>query len=108
MVSPEPRLPLMLSRPRRPVGLRIALAALALLLIVMGLVRVLPASLKQEVDRWRGYPTWLKRTAQRPEPPPFGGLAASQVGYGPSMVKQFSSPKRFTSFELFSDTGELA
>jgi endoglucanase len=29
-------------------------------------------------------------------------LAASQVGYGPSAVKQFSSPKRFASFQVVS------
>src|SRR5207248_278824 len=34
--------------------------------------------------------------------PPFARLAASQVGYGPSMVKQFSSPKRFASFQEVS------
>src|SRR5206468_5630436 len=43
-----------------------------------------------------------------PEAPPFGGLGASQVGYGPSMVKQFSSPERFASFQVVSPSGEVA
>lgn len=92
MVPPQPRLPL-----RRPTGvhraiaLTTAVAALATVLVV-GLGPVLLTPLKQGVDGLRGYPAWLQRATLKREAPPFGGLAASQVGYGPSIVKQFSSP----------------
>jgi hypothetical protein len=106
MVPPQPRLPL-----RRPSGARwavsltIAVAALATVL-VLGLGSVLPTPLKQEVEWRRGYPRWLQRAALRSEAPPFGGLAASQVGYGPSMVKQFSSPAPFASFQVVNTRDE--
>ena len=60
------------------------------------------------MDWLRGYPAWRRRAALGPEAPPFGRLAASQVGYGPSMVKQFSSPRRFASFQVVSASGEVA
>jgi endoglucanase len=108
MVPPQPRLPLRrLSGARRAVGLTIAVAALAALFVV-ALSRLLPTQLKEGVDWLRGYPRWLQRAALGPEAPPFAGLAASQVGYGPSMVKQFSSPKRFAFFQVVSTSGEVA
>jgi hypothetical protein len=76
--------------------------------LVVALGPVLPTPLKERVDWLRGYPDRLQRAALGPEAPPFGGLAASQVGYGPSMVKQFSSPKRFASFEVVTTSGEVA
>jgi endoglucanase len=76
--------------------------------LVLALGPVLPAPLKERLDWLRGYPYWLQRAALAPEAPPFGGLAASQIGYGPSMVKQFSSPERFASFQVVSPSGELA
>jgi endoglucanase len=127
MVPPQPRLPL-----RRPstlgwaVGLSAGVAALVALLVLvldpalpapideavkrlqLALGPVLPTTLKQAVKRLRGYPAWRRRAALGPEGLPFGGLAASQVGYGPSMLKQFSSPRRFTSFRVVSDSGEVA
>src|SRR5262245_50012754 len=105
MVPPQPRLPL--NRPPRTgrvVILSIAVAASAALLVVM----LLSGPLKEVVDRLRGYPAWLQRAALGPEAPPFSGLAASQVGYGPSMVKQFSSPRSFASFQVVSVSGETA
>jgi hypothetical protein len=108
MVPPQPRLPL-----RRPTGVRLAaglttaVAALATVLLA-GLGPILPMPLKQKVDWLRGYPRWLQRAAQGPEAPPFGRLPASQVGYGPSMVKQFSSPMHFASFQVVSTGGQLA
>jgi endoglucanase len=77
-----------------------------LLVVVLG--SVLPTPLKEAVDGLRGYPAWRRRAALAPEAPPFAGLAASQVGYGPFMVKQFSSPKRFASFQVVSAGGEVA
>ena len=44
-----------------------------------------------------------KRFASRQDEAPFGVLAASQVGYGPAMVKQFSSPRSFTSFRVLEE-----
>jgi Glycosyl hydrolase family 9 len=77
----------------------------ALLVVAFG-----PAAptLKKAVNGLRGYPAWVQRAARGPEAPPFSGLAASQVGYGPSMVKQFSSPKRFAFFQVVSASGEVA
>jgi endoglucanase len=94
----------------RAVGLTAAVTALAVLLVA-ALGPVLPTplkELKQALDRLRGYPAWHRRAALGPEAPPFGGLAASQVGYGPVMVKQFSSPKPFASFEVVNASGEVA
>jgi endoglucanase len=78
----------------------------ALLVVVRG--PTLPTPLKEAVDGLRGYPAWSRRAALGPEAPPFGGLAASQVGYGPFMAKQFSSPRRFASFQVVTDNGEVA
>jgi hypothetical protein len=68
---------------------------------------VLPTPLKEAVDPLRGYSAWLQRAVLGAGTPPFSGLAASQVGYGPFMVKQFSSPKRFASFQVVSTSGEV-
>ena len=104
MVPPQPRLPVRRPfRAGRAVGLTAAVAALAALL-VLALGPVLPAPLKEQVNWLRGYPAWRRRAALGPEAPPFNGLAASQVGYGPSMVKQFSSPRRFASFQVVRPT----
>jgi endoglucanase len=100
MVSPQPRLLLT----RWLLGLTAAVAALAALLLAV----LWPVPLKKGVDQLRGYPAWLRRAASGQEVAPFTGLAASQVGYGPSMLKQFSSPMRFASFQVVSATGELA
>jgi endoglucanase len=81
-------------------------AALAILLVVARGSGLL-TPLKESVDRLLGYPAWLRRAAVGPEVPPFNVLAASQVGYGPSMVKQFSSPRHFASFQVLSDNGEV-
>ena len=74
----------------RAVGFTVAVAtATALLVLTLGLV--LPRPLEQVFDELQGYPAWSRRAGLSPEAPPFGRLAASQVGYGPSMLKQFSS-----------------
>ena len=109
MVPPQLRLPL--RRPsgaRRAVGLTIAVAAALAAVFGAALGPVLPTPVKERVDWLRGYPVRLQRAALGPEAPPFGGLAASQVGYGPSMVKQFSSPGRFASFQVVSTSGAVA
>jgi endoglucanase len=108
MVSPQPRLPLRRSSGVRwAVALSITVAALfAVLLVALGPALTTP--LKNGVNWLRGYPYWLQRAALGPEAPPFTGLAASQVGYGPSMVKQFSSPQRFASFQVVSTNGKVA
>jgi endoglucanase len=69
---------------------------------------VMAPPLKLAVSQLRGYPASRSRAALEPEAAPFSGLAASQVGYGPSMVKQFSAPKRFSSFQVVSPGGGLA
>jgi endoglucanase len=106
MVPPQSRLQIGQSvRLRWALGLTVAFAALAISLVF---AFDLAPPLKQALNQLRGYPAWLRRAAHGPEEPAFSGLAASQVGYGPSMVKQFSSPKRFTSFQVVSATGEVA
>ena len=49
-----------------------------------------------------GAPPWgpmLRRSSE---------LATSQVGYGPFMVKKFSSPRNFASFQVVNASGEVA
>jgi len=90
----------------RALGLAAVLTALAASLVLMGPVLLTP--FKETVNRLRGYPASWKRATLGPEAPPFGALAASQVGYGPFMVKEFSSPRRFGSFKVVSASGEIA
>ncbi len=44
-----------------------------------------------------------ERKLSRVTLPPFGHLAASQVGYAPGMQKQFTSPKRFDRFRVLRE-----
>jgi endoglucanase len=75
-----------------------------LLLVVAGAVlsRVGPPATRRwerrVAARLVGLPALLKRRVARSEAPPFAHLAASQVGYGPAMQKQFTSPRPFASF----------
>jgi len=94
-------------RETRTVGLAAVLATLAALLVVL-FEPALPTPFNKMVNRLRGYPAWWTRTNLGPEAPPFGGLAASQVGYGPFTVKQFSSPRPFTSFQVVNANSEVA
>ena len=41
-----------------------------------------------------------RRFAMRGVEPPFAHLAASQIGYAPSMRKQFTAPRKFSSFRV--------
>jgi endoglucanase len=83
-------------------GVIVAISAAAATLVAMAL---LPT--KDLLNRLRGYPAWFLRGTTKLEVPPFGRLAASQLGYGPFMVKQFSSPRRFTSFQVINAAGEV-
>jgi len=79
----------------------LALAGLAALAIASSSVGApVVDRLKAVARKVLGYPAWSRRAAARSEEPPFGRLAASQVGYAPSMQKQFSSPRSFTSFAV--------
>lgn len=42
----------------------------------------------------------LQRRAELAEPAPPARIATSQIGYGPAMAKQFSSPRAFDSFRV--------
>jgi endoglucanase len=77
-------------------------AGLAALLAILGLFALAPV-LRFATHRVFGYVAWQRRAALPPELPLFGKLAASQVGYGPSADKQFSSPTRFSSFAVVRD-----
>jgi endoglucanase len=108
MVPPQSRFPL--NQPytaHRAVSFTIAVLA-ATVLVVLALANVLPRPLNQALNQLRGYQAWSRRAALGSEAPPFAGLAASQVGYGPWMVKQFSSPQPFGSFQVVSTNGEVA
>lgn len=108
MVSSQPGVPLRGWVERL---LRLTAVAGIAFVVLFGLVAAIPslrAPLKIAVNAVRGYPAWRLRAAVAPEVPPFVGLAASQVGYGPSGVKQFSSPRRFESFQVTSIGGEVA
>ena len=56
-----------------------------------------------------GFIAVRRRAAAAREEKPFGRLAASQVGYGPAMRKQFTSPRGFDRFAVVDDaTGAVA
>ena len=97
-------------RPGRAVGAAAAAAA-GLTLLATAVVAGAPGPLKQAVsqavNKVRGSLAWARRAAEGPEPPAFSGLAASQVGYGPAMVKRFSSPRPFQSFQVIGAAGEV-
>jgi endoglucanase len=88
---------------------RAAAAALGVALVAgLLLLEVVPGPLpaaKAVAQRVAGYPAWRRRAAERSVEPPFARVAASQVGYAPSMRKQFTSPRRFESFRVVSEPG---
>jgi len=51
---------------------------------------------KRVLAHWN---TWRRSSIGKADPP-FSHLGASQVGYGPSMLKQFTSARRFGSFQV--------
>jgi endoglucanase len=50
-----------------------------------------------------GYWNSRQRLAMRVVEPPFAHLAASQVGYGPAMAKQFTAPRKFGGFRVVNE-----
>jgi len=69
------------------------LAALAAFALSSGIA-------KRVAQRALAHWNYKKRLATKVVEPPFAYLAASQVGYAPSMRKEFSSPRSFTSFQV--------
>lgn len=96
-------------RPGRAVALAsVALALGAVALALAGPDRPARAGLVAAAKQVVGYPAWLRRSWLREEPP-FSRLAASQVGYAPSMEKEFTSPRPFRSFTVVDErSGEVA
>jgi endoglucanase len=86
-----------------PFGLSHRTIYLLALLFIAGCLFLL-THLHSLTDRLYGYVAWHQRAALGPEYTPFSMLAASQVGYGPTTIKQFSSPKRFGSFQVVRST----
>ncbi len=85
-----------------------ALAAL-LLLAAGGLILGKRLGLNAFAKRMLGSAATEQRLALRQDEAPFGLLAASQVGYAPGMVKQFSAPRHFDSFQVLDErTGAVA
>jgi endoglucanase len=88
---------------RRPGARPIALAALAGAVVLATLLPPVRDGLKEAGNKVLGFPALRRRAAAASEEPPFSRLAASQVGYAPSMRKQFSSPRTFASFEVLNE-----
>jgi endoglucanase len=59
--------------------------------------------LKRALKGLAAAPAIRRRTAERSGEEPFRRLAASQLGYGPSTQKRFTSPRPFTSFRVVSE-----
>jgi len=82
---------------KRSTGLALAavasLAALALVLLASGVGKHIA---KRALARWNGRNRFAMRVVERP----FAHLAASQVGYAPSMPKQFTSAHAFKRFQV--------
>jgi hypothetical protein len=68
-----------------------------LALLFLALRPDLPRALGRRLFGWRA---WHERAARPRWPAPFSHLAASQVGYGPRMQKEFTSPAPFQSFRV--------
>jgi len=82
---------------KRSTGLALAavasLAALALVLLASGVGKHIA---KRALARWNGRNRFAMKVVERP----FAHLAASQVGYAPSMPKQFTSAHAFKRFQV--------
>jgi endoglucanase len=83
---------------RRSVTLLLATAGLVALVLCTSAAsrRWGQAAAARVVGVW----TLLERRSVREEEPPFAHLAASQVGYGPRLRKEFTSPTPFASFAV--------
>src|SRR5262244_815500 len=69
-------------------------------LVALGLASgIAGRTAKHALGRWNTQ----KRLAMREADRPFAHLAASQIGYGPSMRKQFTSARRFGKFQVTSE-----
>ena len=96
----------MASSTGRASGRRRAIALAAVAGVAVGIPAVILGArglLKEAGRRVLGFPAWGFRAVAVSEEPPFGRLAASQVGYAPSMRKEFSSPRAFGDFEVVSE-----
>ena len=75
-------------------GMVFAFAALATVAIIR------PVRVKGGIKRVLGWRAVYQRGKSRTSERPFAHLAASQIGYAPSMRKQFTSPRPFDSFRV--------
>lgn len=75
----------------------VAAAAVGLSLLTLA---VWSAGPRQIAKRTLSFVANRRRAEARAVEPPFARLAASQVGYGPGMQAQFSSPRPFRSFSV--------
>lgn len=88
-----------MSAPRRWLGAAAVVALLAALLAALADGWPVEAA-RTLAKRLVGYPAWRQRAQARAEGAFFDRLAASQVGYAPSMPKEFTSPRPFTAFRV--------
>jgi hypothetical protein len=88
---------------------KIVLAFIAGMFVGVGLAAPAAGPVKRVAKRMLGHWNSRHRYAQRSTEPPFTRLAVSQVGYGPSMRKQFTAPHQFHAFRVVSEAdGKVA
>jgi endoglucanase len=77
--------------------------AVAIAALVALSAAIAAGSFGRIATRALGYWNSRKRYAMRVVEPPFAHVAVSQVGFGPSMLKQFTAPREFGSFRVLRD-----
>src|SRR5882672_6638947 len=88
---------------------KIVLAFLAGILVGVGLAVPAAGPVKRVTKRGLEYWNSRRRYALRSDERPFAGLATSQVGYAPSMRKQFTAPHPFEAFRVVNEAdGKVA
>ena len=88
---------------------KLVLAFLAGIFVGVGLAVPAAGPAKRVATRALDYWNSRKRYALRSDERPFTRLAASQVGYAPSMRKQFSAPHPFEAFRVVNEAdGKVA
>jgi len=88
---------------------KIVLAFLAGILVGVGLAVPAAGPVKRVAKRGLDYWNSRRRYALRSDERPFAGLATSQVGYAPSMRKQFTAPHPFEAFRVVNEAdGKVA
>src|SRR5690348_16045548 len=92
-----------------PTMKKIVVAFLAGMFVGIAVAAPTAGPVKRYAKRALGHWNSRHRYAQRSDEPPFARLAISQVGYAPSMRKQFTAPHPFGGFRVVSESdGKVA